>query len=163
MYITINRLGGDKMKKLLSNFIISGLIAVVVLSACSFFMKIQTTEEKKNYRKIADSIALNESGQGLSLAFIPDSEDKDAKFKFWTYSVIKNGEKSGVLYVSIITYDKKHLTVRYPCQIQDNIIYSVGLDYAREQTFCLIEYFIMGISSFILSFSIVSCVKIIKG
>lgn len=151
------------MKKLLSSLIISIVFALTALGAITFVMRMQTSEERERGRKIADSIALNASGQGLSMPFIPESEDKNGAFKFYTYSTIKNDEKSCMLYVSIITENHKHLTVRYPCQVQDNIIYSVGLDYAREKTFSVIEYIIMGASSFIICFAFINTVKVLKG
>lgn len=151
------------MKKILSSLIISIIFAFIALGAITFVMRMQTSEEKERGRKIADAIALNASGQGLSMPFIPESEDKDGRFKFYTYSNMKNDEKSCMLYVSIITENHKHLTVRYPCQVQDNIIYSVGLDYAREKTFSVMEYIIMGVSSFIVCFAFINTVKVIKG
>lgn len=151
------------MKKLLSSLIISIVFALTALGAITFVMRMQTSEERERGRNIADSIALNTSGQGLSRPFIPESEDKNGTFKFYTYSTIKNDEKSCMLYVSIITENHKHLTVRYPCQVQDNIIYSVGLDYAREKTFSVIEYIIMGVSSFLVCFTFINTVKVLKG
>ena len=156
-------IGGDKMKKIISTLIISIIFAFMVLGAITFVMRMQTAEEKESGRRIADSIALNCSGQGLSSPFIPEGETKDGTFKFWTYSNIKNDDKSCMLYVSIITENHKHLTVRYPCQVQDRIIYSVGLDFANEKTFSLIEYIIMGVSSFLICFTLINTVKVIKG
>ena len=151
------------MKKILSTLILSIIFAFTMLGAVTFVMRIQTSEEKERSRNIADSIALNCSGQGLSRPFIPEGETKNGTFKFWTYSTIKNDDKSCVMYVSIITENHKHLTVSYPCQVEDNIIYSVGLDFANEKTFSLIEYIIIGASSFLLCFALINTVKVIKG
>ena len=152
------------MKKLLVPLIISLIFSFTILGAFTFFTRLQTSEEIEKYRKVSDSIALNVSGQGVSSPFIPESETKDGKFIFLTYSTIKYDDSSCMLYVSIYeTEDHKHLTVRYPCQIQDNIIYSIGFDYANVSTFSLIEYIILGGIVFLISFSIIAVVKVAKG
>ena len=152
------------MKKLISTLVISIVFAFTVLGAITFITRPQTSEEKEKYRNIADSIALNVSGQGLSMSFIPESENKDGAFRFLTYSRITNKDNSCTLYVSIYsTENNKHLTVSYPCQVKERIIYSVGLDFANVSTYSLMEYLLMGGVSFLICFSIITAVKVAKG
>lgn len=148
------------MKKILSTLIISIVFSFTFILAISFVMKMQSASEIKKNRKIADAIALNISGQGLSEPFIPDSET-DGTFKFFTYSKVSK-DHTGILYVSIMDENFKHLTVRYPCQIRDKIIYSVGLEFASAKTFSIIEYIIIGLTSFVLCFTVINTVKILK-
>ena len=144
------------MKKTIVSLIISVIFTLSALGAITFFTRLQTSKEKEKYREIANSIALNVSGQGLSMPFIPKSEE----IRFVTYAAPNN--KACTLYVILILPENKHAVYSYPCQVQDNIIYSVGLEYANYSTYCLTEYIIMGVFAFLLCFSITCAVKFKK-
>ena len=133
-----------------------------MMGALTFVMRVQTSEEKTKLRSISEAISLNLSGQGLSMKFIPKFEDNNGKIKFFTFTTINANDKSCTLYVSILDENMKHSTFRYPCKIQDGVIYSVGLEYVKEMTFCLQEYVIMGTVIFLISCLIISAIKIIK-
>lgn len=148
------------MKKLISITIISVLFSFTLLITLTFVMRLETSEQKKNFRNLADNIALNTSGQGLSMPFVPDSETKEEDVKVIT--IIKNLKKDSCTLYVILIKDNRHLTVQYPCQVQDRIIYSVGLDYAHENTFALLEYILLGGIAFIVSFAFLAAVKVVK-
>lgn len=151
--------GINEMKKLLSMIIISLLFSLSLLLTLTFVMKPETVEQKNSFRNLADNIALNISGQGLSMPFIPNSEAKDG---FKAISSIENLDKDSCNLYVIIMKDNKHLTMKYPCQIQDSIIYSVGLDYAHEYTFAVMEYILIGSIAFIICFAFLGAIKVIK-
>ena len=148
------------MKKLLATLIISSVFTLATLVVITFIMRVNTPDEKKEFKNISDSIALNSSGQGISSSFIPKIENEDG-FKFLAYFKISKDYKSGTLYVSVIKGNKRQ-SVKYPCQVQDNIIYSVGLEYARETTYSLAEYGAMALFVFLIIYSLLLTAKVIK-
>ena len=149
------------MKKLLSTIVISLFFSFTLIISLTFVMRVEDAQQKQEFRNIANSIALNTSGQGLSMSFLPESETKETEnIKVLTF--IKNGKKDSCKMYVMLIKDNKHYSVEYPCQVQDGIIYSVGLDYAQEKTFLVMEYVIIGCISFFLCLAILASIKIIK-
>ena len=147
------------MKKTIISLIFSFIFTIVALAAITFFTRLQTPEEKEKCRVLADSIALNSSGQGLSMPFVP--KDGEEEIRFLTFcSLISDKEKECRMTVIIVLPEsKQHATYSYPCKIQGNVIYSVGLEYVKYSTYCLQEYVLMATISFLLCFSIISAAK----
>ena len=144
------------MKKLLSTILLCLLISFASLITLTFVMKGEAGEQKR-IRSICDSMSLNTSGQGLSMPFLKKNDEFQA-----LCIISKVNDNSCTMHV-IVYKDGKKLTVKYPCQIKNQVIYSVGVEYAHVSVFCLTEYVIIGSIIFCISFAVLAAIRIIKG